>query len=366
MYKILVVDDSALMRRMISDFINSDPSFKVVDTAKNGQEAIEKTKLLNPDAITMDVTMPIMDGVEALRLIMEMQPTPVLMLSSLTHEGSKETMRALALGAIDFIGKPTGQFAFEISKVKEELLEKLHVAVRVNMKMQKPASPSSGLSNDSKKQTNTIVQSRIPSKLAEQSKGGSSVLKQIVAIGTSTGGPKALLEVLKDIPGDFNAPIVIVQHMPPKFTKSLALRLDGACQIGVVEAEEGMILQTGMAYLAPGGYQMKIRREGGQYRIKLTEEEPRNGHRPSVDVMFESLINATELKQHVVIMTGMGSDGAKGMQMLKSSGAITTIAESQETCIVYGMPRAAVELKCADYVLPLYDIAKKLIEKVDN
>ncbi|RTE01796.1 protein-glutamate methylesterase/protein-glutamine glutaminase [Paenibacillus whitsoniae] len=363
-YNILVVDDSVFMRKIISDLISENPQFKVVGTAKNGQEAIEQAKLLRPDAITMDIEMPIMNGLEALQRIMREQPTPVIMVSSLTQEGAAETIKALEWGAVDFIRKPSGSISLDLYKVKQLLLEKLQIAVRTKVRGIQPDNAQGAVQQTAAtaaiKSTTTVSPSK-PAASVKSVNPGSSHFEHIVAIGTSTGGPRALHQVISQIPAGFPAPILIVQHMPPNFTKSLAQRLNDISQIRVVEAAEGDILQTATAYVAPGGWHMVIGKEPNRtYKIRLTKEEPRSGHRPSVDVMFESLLGVPELKRHVVIMTGMGSDGAKGMLSLKQSGCSTTIAEAEETCVVYGMPRAAVESQAAMLVLPQQEIAGRI------
>jgi two-component system chemotaxis response regulator CheB len=362
-YNILVVDDSVFMRKIISDLISEDPQFKVIATAKNGKEAIEQVKLLNPDAVTMDIEMPEMNGLDALQRIMTEHPAPIIMLSSLTQEGAAETIRALELGAIDFIRKPSGSISLDLYKVKKLLHEKLLIAVKIKMKAIGDRAPTV------KEPSSIVVKPKLPFISSPRQRptpsAGSSQFTHLVAIGTSTGGPRALHQVISNIPAGFPAPILIVQHMPPNFTKSLAQRLNDISQIHVVEAQEGDILLTATAYIAPGGWHMTAYRDSSRaYRIRLTKEEPRSGHRPSVDVMFESLLMHHELKKHIVLMTGMGSDGAKGMLELRSSGAVNTIAESEETCIVYGMPRAAVELGAAMHVLPQQNIASRLAQAV--
>ncbi|WP_282941835.1 chemotaxis response regulator protein-glutamate methylesterase [Paenibacillus sp. RC67] len=369
-YNILVVDDSIFMRKIITDLISEDPQFRVVATAKNGIEAVEMVKTLKPDAVTMDIEMPLMNGLDALKKIMSEQPTPVIMLSSLTQEGARETIIALERGAVDFVGKPSGSISLDLHKVKVLLLEKLHIAVKTNA-AKFSANPIRSTIFEKLRAAKEIIAKQETAALAELPNPAKPVtaapsqVQQLVAIGTSTGGPRALHQVISNIPADFPAPVVIVQHMPPNFTKSLAQRLDSVSALHVVEAENGMVLNNGCAYIAPGGYHMMVARNGpGMYKIYLSKEDPRNGHRPSVDVLFESLLPLKELKRHVVLMTGMGSDGAKGMLSLKQAGAITTIAESEETCIVYGMPRAAIELQCVTHILPQQEIAQQLTQAV--
>lgn len=367
-YKILVVDDSIFMRKMITDMITEDAQFQVIGTAKNGKEAVNMVKMLKPDAITMDIEMPEMNGLDALKIIMDIQPTPVIMLSSLTQDGARETIVALERGAVDFVGKPSGSISLDLHRVRELLLEKLHIAVKTNVlkfrsnPVVTPPIPRAKAVPRIEELPKVTKEHTVPHLSHQQ---GSSQVQQIVAIGTSTGGPRALHQVVSHIPGHLPAPVVIVQHMPPNFTKSLAQRLNSVSELHVVEAEEGMILQNGHAYVAPGGFHMTVARNGpGVYKIHISKEEARGGHRPSVDILFESLLPLKELKRHIVLMTGMGADGAKGMLALKNAGAVTTIAESEETCIVYGMPRAAVELKCVMHVLAQQEIAPKLAQVV--
>jgi two-component system, chemotaxis family, protein-glutamate methylesterase/glutaminase len=367
-YNILVVDDSMFMRKVITDAISEDPDFHVMATAKNGREAVELVKRLLPDAVTMDLEMPEMNGLQALEQIMREQPTPVIMLSSLTEVGAKETIRALELGAVDFVQKPSGSISLDLYKVKKLLQEKLHIAVNMNVKKKL-------LLQDAAAETAKAVKAPVPRPKPESAKppeqpakrtAAATVFEHIVAIGTSTGGPRALQKVLTGLPAEFPAPIVIVQHMPPGFTKSLAQRLDSLSQIRVVEAEEGLQLETATAYIAPGGWHMTVKKEGNAFRIRLNKEPPRVGHRPSVDMLFDSLLPFHLLKRHIVLMTGMGSDGAQGMLRLREAGAVSTIAEAEETCVVFGMPRSAIECKGAEQVVLLHDIPLKLVNAVQT
>ncbi len=342
---VLVVDDSAFMRRVITDIIESEPQLTVVDTAKNGKEAIEKIRSMRPDVVTMDVEMPIMDGITALKEIMEENPVPILMLSSLTQEGADATVKALGLGAVDFITKPTSIFKMNTEDMKTHLLDKIKIAAKA--KLQSPVVSSAH-------QKVTAMKSISYS---------SSGLKKIVALGTSTGGPRALQEVIPYLPQNLPASILIVQHMPPGFTKSLAERLNSISQIRVKEAEEDDVLQPGYAYIAPGDYHLKVIKTGNTYRIRLTKEDPVSGHRPSVDMMMNSLAQLQISNIIGVIMTGMGSDGAKGMKNLKDQNAYN-IAQNEETCVVYGMPKSAVNLGCIDEVIPLQEIAEKITKVV--
>jgi two-component system chemotaxis response regulator CheB len=336
------------MRKMISQLIEEDTRFEVVDTARNGQEAVAKTKRLTPDCITMDVEMPVMNGLAALRSIMAECPTPIIMLSSLTVEGARETIEALELGAIDFIAKPSGTISLDLYKVNNRLHELLIAAVHARSVMLKRPG----------------IRRAAPTAYAAPV---TSRFRHLIAIGASTGGPRALLTLLSQFPSGFSAPILIVQHMPPKFTKSLAQRLHEACAIRVVEAEDGLLVTSGTAYIAPGGWHMTLTRaESGKYLIRLSKTDLRNGHRPSVDLLFESLASFEFLERHAVLLTGMGSDGAGGMLALKKSGARTTIAEAEESCVIFGMPRSAIELGGATHILPLSSIGDQLIGAVSG
>lgn len=445
-YRVLVVDDSAFMRKIISDLILQDEQFVIAATAVNGIEAVSAAAEHKPDVITMDLEMPKMNGIEALQLIMKATPTPIIMLSGISEDNTRDTIKALQYGAFDFIRKPTSPASGDIVTVGEQLIEKLRAAVQARRSIKadiaasvqtrepidiqsKPASPQNELretqigkilkprgntsrttapdqsSGELKPKANSQMAAKpaVPNakpvkqdkpgnldkktefkpRVTEQQKppevkpvtvkstaaggkkaGSAASFKHLVAIGTSTGGPRALHEVVCSLPGDFPAPVLIVQHMPPKFTKSLAQRLDSFSALKVVEAEQGMRVSTGYVYIAPGGYHMELAKDISGYAIQLTEAPQRNGHRPSVDVMFESLLPFKELERHAVIMTGMGSDGAKGMKSLAEHGAASTIAEAEETCVVYGMPRSAVECGAAKTVLPLQGIASKLVSAV--
>jgi two-component system, chemotaxis family, protein-glutamate methylesterase/glutaminase len=405
-YRILVVDDSAFMRKLFTDIIESDSTLNVVATADNGASALELVELHQPDAITLDLEMPVMNGLEALREIMARKPVPVIMLSGISEENTRGTIAALQLGAFDFIRKPSGLSA-DIDQVAEALLIRLKLAVKIR-RSQPEALPSgsnppavstgpNGRRTASRKDPERLQAPDDGSRQAAKPAGldpakakkekppnverigrpaapatpsvqpptaGSSSFRHIVGVGTSTGGPRALHQLLSALPGDLPAPILVVQHMPPKFTHSLAQRLDSFSQLTVKEAEQEETIRSRTVYIAPGGYHMQLDKYDGEYRIKLTQDEPRNGHRPSVDLLFESLAEHTELSRHAVVMTGMGSDGARGMKLLADRGAMTTIAESEETCVVYGMPRAAVEAGGISTVLPLHDIASELTAAV--
>lgn len=348
MIRVLVVDDSAFMRKMIKDLLEDDNRIQVVATARNGQDALEKISQLDPDVVTLDVEMPIMNGLEALKLIMKTKPKPVIMVSSTTKEGAENTVLAMSYGAIEFIAKPSGAISLDLHKVQTELIEKVILAANVKLTkiFQTQKETTKRLSQSSVKQ--------IKKPLLE-------VLdKKIVAIGTSTGGPKALTQVLTKLPENINAPILIVQHMPAGFTKSLAARLNSLSKIFVKEAEDGEIIKKGVAYIAPGGYHLKVRSIGTTVAIKLDQSPLENGHRPAVDTMLNSLASISQYSIITVIMTGMGSDGTKGILKLKKNKGMITIAEAEESAVVFGMPGAAIKTNKVDEIVHLEEIASAI------
>ncbi|WP_079525242.1 protein-glutamate methylesterase/protein-glutamine glutaminase [Solibacillus isronensis] len=369
--KLLVVDDSAFMRKLISDFFSDHRHIEVIGSARNGKDAIKKIEQLKPDVVTMDVEMPEMNGMEALKEIMQKYPLPVIMLSSTTKRGAENTLMAMEYGAVDFVAKPSGSISLDLHKIKDELVRKVEGASKVTVsKLKKPfrkstvanqaiRHPFNNQESKVKSLLKPTVNIDIPIKKTEWSKTS----KKIILIGTSTGGPRALQEVITKIPANVGAPILIVQHMPAGFTKSLAARLDQLSEIHVKEAEQGDLLQKGTAYIAPGGYHLKLRKVGSSFAVVLDNQEPpRAGHRPSVDVMFEDVSQYSEFDKIAVIMTGMGYDGSKGLVSLKKTGNVMAIAESAETCIVYGMPKAAVETQLVDEVADVDDIAQTIMK----
>lgn len=394
-YRVLVVDDSAFMRKIICDLIEQDKQFTVAATAKTGAEALLALRQHKPDVITMDLEMPEMNGLEALQQIMKIRPTPVIMLSGISEDGTRETIKALQLGAFDFIRKPSTTVSAQ--EVGQSLLEKMNAAVLAAMKPSPSVKPTTkrvsppGQADEVKprpvtdprrpKPTGTVapkdVKPRPPvvappparspiQPVARPSLPHVGEFSDIVAVGTSTGGPRALHQLIADLPAHFPAPVLVVQHMPPKFTRSLAQRLDSFSKLRVVEAEQGQQVKAGMVYIAPGGHHMQLAERGGQFYLQLSDDPPRNGHRPSVDVLFESLLSYPRLRRHTVIMTGMGSDGAKAMKQLVEQGIPTAVAEAEETCVVFGMPRSAIECGAAHTVLPLQEIAGFLVSVVDR
>lgn len=374
--KLLVVDDSAFMRKIISDFFVGNPKIEVVGTARNGKDAIKKIQQLKPNVVTMDVEMPEMNGLEALKEIMAICPVPVVMLSSTTQRGTENTLTAMEFGAVDFVAKPSGTISLDLHKIQEELIYKVEQAAQVSISKLKKTIGTSRIEKQEAPTHVTVPKPvRLPQSLVnkqvESSKSftpqakreWSKTSKKVVLIGTSTGGPRALQEVITKIPANIQAPILIVQHMPAGFTKSLATRLDQLSKIKVKEAEQGDILQNGVAYIAPGGYHLKLRKVGISFGIVLDQTEPpRSGHRPSVDVMFEDVSQYDDFDKIAVIMTGMGYDGSKGLIELKQTGNVMAIAESADTCIVYGMPKAAVETQLVDEVADVDNIAQSIMK----
>ena len=343
--RVLVVDDSAFARLTISKYLASDPSIEVVGMARDGLDALEKVKLLDPDVVTMDVEMPKLDGIGTLERIMAEHPRPVIMLSSITAEGAEVTIRALELGAIDFFLKPSLINPTGRDEVNNELIDKIKNAASIDV---------SKLVWQVKKLlagTSRPVVSR-PSAGQYGEKP-----RRIVIIGSSTGGPRALYEVVPGIPADIPATVVIVQHMPAKFTKSMADRLNEISPLPVKEAEAGDRLLTGHALVAPGGFHMVITAGGA---IALTLDKPVCGLRPAIDVTMGSLVSHYGASCLGVILTGMGSDGTNGCAMIKAAGG-NVISEDQSTCVIYGMPRSVAEAGLPDYVLPLPRIANEIV-----
>ncbi len=340
--KVLIVEDSAFMRQFITNIISADSLLEVVGTARNGAEGLAKTQELKPEVITMDVEMPVMDGLTAVEKIMALCPTPIVMLSSLTTDGAEATIKALELGAVDFIPKPSGSISLDLGKVKGEIIEKIKIAARAKLVPQV---------------TVTRTLAKVPKATLEVS---NRRLNKIIAIGTSTGGPKALQEIVPLLPRSIPAGILIVQHMPKGFTKSLADRLDSLSQITVREAKDGDELVAGLALVAPGDYHMTATEVGGRVIIHLNQEPAVSGHRPSVDVMFTSVAGLSQDKVGV-ILTGMGGDGSDGMVLIKGNMG-KTIAQNEDTCIVFGMPKVAIEKKAIDKVVPLDKIAMEIMK----
>lgn len=361
MIKILIADDSIFMRKLLSDLFEEQPDFKVVGVAHNGKDAVEKTAQLSPDLLTMDVNMPVMDGLEALAIIMKEHPLPVVMISSMTKTGAEATFRALELGAVDFISKVSGTVS-SIADIQNQILEKCRAAAAANWRISaKEKSIPVEMEEAPMPKVRPVEMVSRPFAKSVPGIGGQ---QRLVAIGTSTGGPRALQQVITQLPADLPCGVVVVQHMPPGFTKSLSERLDSLSKVKVKEAEDNDLIEPGHVYIAPGNYHMQVKNQSGMLRIFLNQEPPLASHRPSVDVLFDSVASVGR-RLTAVIMTGMGSDGAKGMQKIKSAGGYV-IAEDESTSVVYGMPKAVVDLGIADKVLPLPYIAGAIVNAVRN
>ncbi len=336
----LVVDDSAFMRKMIGDILNSDPEIEVVGYARDGEDAVDKVGSLHPDVVTLDVEMPRLDGLGALSRIMQRTPTPVVMLSAYTDRGRRETIVALEHGAVDFITKPSGEISIQLTELRDEILRKVKIAARTRVRRL------------TKSAVRVFTRSRAP-----RLKG----MQRLVVIGASTGGPKALLEIVSRLPSEIPACLLIVQHMPEGFTTSFAKRLDSKSALEVVEAGNGMALREGVAYVAPGDYHLLV---NGSV-LNIIKGLKLHGVRPAIDFTMESAALKYGGNTVGVLLTGMGIDGAAGLKAIKKQGG-TTIAQDEETCLVFGMPRAAIKLGCVDEVLPLQRIPERLMVLVEG
>lgn len=340
--RVLVVDDSALMRKLIPNILARDPMIEVVGTAMDGAFALKKIEELHPDVVTLDLEMPRMDGMETLRMIMRRAPLPVIMVSTHSKEGAYATFKALALGAIDFVAKPKEASSGHLDAIATQLIEKIKVAKRAAGSRMPPAAMTEPLPPVKKNARVALPPHRI------------------IAIGVSTGGPNALQFVLSQFPAEFTGSILIVQHMPEGFTEMFAKRLDECCALEVHEAKSGDLLLAGRALVCPGNRHMMVRRMPRGDMVILSDGPPVNGHRPSVDVLFHSLSQEFGPIAVGVLMTGMGEDGAEGLGAIKAAGG-ATIAQSEDTCVVPGMPRAAILKGYANRIVPLDAIGQHLI-----
>ena len=347
--RVLVVDDSALMRQFISDIIRSDPRLEVAGTARDGRDALAQIQALKPDVVTMDVEMPNMSGLEALQEIMKTNPLPVIMVSSMTQEGAETTLKALALGCVDFIGKPSGSISLNIKTVGQEIIDKVIAASTARVRT------VGGILGSQARIAPPAVRMNPPMNLAGR--------RDIVAIASSTGGPMALTELIPKLPKKFPVPIVITQHMPKEFTPSFAKRLNDSSEVEVVEGFDGLTLKPGRVVIAPGGKHLVIKRRAGSAICSLSDAPPVLSVKPAANIMFLSVADEYGGNVLCVILTGMGRDGTDGAVALKRKGAYV-IAESQKTCVVYGMPKAAVDAGVVDEVLPLNEIPDAMVRLV--
>lgn len=380
--KVLIVDDSGFFRRRLSEILAADSRIEVIGTASNGQEAVDKTLELRPDVITMDYEMPVMDGITAVRQIMQRCPTPVLMFSSLTHEGARVTLDALEAGAVDYLPKNFEDISRNPQKVRQMLCDKVQAISRSNrsgmarrplpVSTARTGTPGPASLSTLRTRTTGDSPAHSPSRLASSPVTHTPAMQpapapaarpqrrsyKLVAIGTSTGGPVALQQVLTSLPAGFPAPIVLIQHMPGTFTRAFAERLDKLCNIRVKEAEEGDILRPGLALLAPGGKQMMVDARG---QIRILPGDERLNYKPSVDVTFGSAAKAYHDKVLAVVLTGMGADGREGARLLKAAGS-QVWAQDEASCVIYGMPMAIVKAGLADQVYSLNDVGPALVE----
>lgn len=339
MIRVVIVDDSAFARQALLRMLKTDPEIEVVGTAADGEEALQRIRELRPDVVTLDVQMPRMGGLEALEKIMAEHPVAVLLLSSLTQEGGEITLRGLELGAMDFVDKSSAQGSMNLLSLAEELKAKVHALAGVPLER---------------------VRARLP--LRPRPRARATVPKQVdvVVIAASTGGPTALQAVIPRLPDGLQTAVLVVQHMPAGFTRSLAQRLDSRSALPVREAEEGELVAPGTVLLAPGGQHLKLRRRGSRVKVWL-DEEPRSAlHRPSADVAMAAVARIYAARTVGVVLTGMGSDGTAGLKAIRSAGG-RTLAEREDTCIIYGMPKSAIEAGVVDQTVPLPRMADEIL-----
>ena len=348
--RVVVVDDSALVRSLLTEIINRQPDMQCIGAASDPYAAREMIRNLNPDVITLDVEMPRMDGIDFLSKLMRLRPMPVVMVSTLTERGAEVTLQALELGAVDFVAKPKIGVADGLKQLADEITDKVRTASKA--RVSKPQAPSAAAA---------AAGGAAPARPVPASIGRLSTEK-IIFIGASTGGTEATKEVLMSLPPDSPA-VVITQHMPPGFTKSYANRLDGLCKIRVKEAVDGERILPGHAYIAPGGFHLGVERSGANYVARVSDGEPVNRHKPSVEVLFESAARVVGQNALGIMLTGMGADGAKAMRTMKDAGSYN-VCQDEATCVVFGMPREAIAHGAAHEVLPLIRIAPHVIERL--
>lgn len=355
MIKVLVVDDSMVMVRLLSEIINRDQELRVVGSASHGIEAVRKVEALHPDVVTMDVNMPRMDGLKAVEYIMSTVPTPIVMISSLTQEGAEATIQALDLGAIDFVPKPSGYVSVDIADLASEIITKIKLAAKIRVvrtvNRPVPIPPKTTVP----KSPVSIEPATVVSQLRKKHD-----YKKVVAIGCSTGGPSALNDILQRFPADLPVPVLVVQHMPEKFTEKLAELLDHRIAMRVLEAKDGMEIQRGVVHIAPGAYHMRVR---SNRTLSLQAEPSSSVPCPSVDILMTSVAEVFGRHAIGVILTGMGNDGVAGMNAIKDKKGIT-IAQDEETSLVFGMPKVAIESGCIDSIVPLSLVADEIMHSL--
>jgi two-component system chemotaxis response regulator CheB len=340
--KVLIVDDSSFMRKALAQILTSEPSVEIIDTATDGQEAIQKINQLHPDVVLLDIEMPVMDGLTALVHIMDECPTPVLMLSALNKRDAAIAIKSLEYGAVDFISKPSGVISYDIDKLSAEIVAKVKAAASVNVHKMKLPMP---------------VERYQPQKLKAVTR------KKIVVIGASTGGPSAVAQVLSGLPRDISAAIIIVQHMSPEFMPPFVERLKWGCPLRISIAKRGETIESGRVLIAPGSYHTMIIPNGNGYKIRLSRKVTVQDIYPSIDYAMESAARAYGEGTLGVLLTGLGSDGARGLKVIKEAGG-NTIAEDESTCVVFGMPKAAIDMGCVDEIVPLSQIARSILRMI--
>lgn len=358
---ILVVDDSALMRRIICDIINADNRFEVTDIAKNGTEAFELLLDKKYDVVVCDINMPKMTGLELLERLQKYKiKAKTVMVSTLAKEGAKETILALELGAFDFVTKPENFIEAKGNDFKQRLMTTLEIAATLNVEKKTTEIVRPTLISKTSTEVAKEVEHQVKRTLSRMSAG----TNKIVALACSTGGPKSLQSVIPLLPEKLNAAVLLVQHMPAGFTNSLAQRLDEMSEMKVKEAADGELVTIGCVYIAPGGFHMKVVKEGGNHKIKLTKEEPIGGLRPCANVMYESLSDSSYDEIVCVVLTGMGADGTNGIKKLSNSKPVYVIAQDEKTCVVYGMPKTIAEAGLVDEVVPLDQVSQTITKNV--
>ena len=343
--RVVVVDDSALVRGLLAEIIDRQPDMICVGAAADPLVAREMIRNLNPDVITLDIEMPRMDGIDFLSRLMRLRPMPVVMVSTLTERGADVTLKALELGAVDFVAKPKIGVSDGLRQLGADITDKIRTAAKARVH-RLPAPTASG--------------STAPAKPVTMASMGRLSTEKIIFIGASTGGTEATREVLMNLPADCPA-VMITQHMPPGFTKSYAARLNSLCRISVAEASDGERVLPGHAYIAPGGFHLSVERSGANYIARVQDGEPVNRHKPSVEVLFESAARVVSRNALGVMLTGMGADGAKAMRSMRDAGSYNLV-QDENSCVVFGMPREAIAHGAAHEVLPLTQIAPRLIE----
>jgi len=347
--KVVVVDDSALVRSILTEIINRQPDMECIGAASDPLMAREMIRNLNPDVITLDVEMPKMDGLDFLSRLMRLRPMPVVMVSTLTERGAEVTLKALELGAIDFVAKPKIGVADGIRLLAQDITDKIRIAAKAHIRRAPAPAPAAAPGAPVAKPVTMASVGRLST-------------EKIIFIGASTGGTEATKDVLVNLPADCPA-VVITQHMPPGFTKSYAARLDGLCKIRVKEAQDGERILPGHGYIAPGGFHLSVERSGANYIARVQDGEPVNRHKPSVEVLFNSAARVVGPNALGIMLTGMGADGARAMKVMKDAGSYNYV-QDEASCVVFGMPREAIAAGAADEVLPLSQIASHLIDRL--